>query len=259
MDMKRFLIISLLCFSVFIAVEAQDTTTEKPLFIVGEELEYSMKWGFFKVGSGFLRVEAPTEVDGIPCYHLRLSVTTNSFADVIYKVRNEFHSYVSIQDPRVIQYRINQHESSTHRDATVFFDWENLTATYQRDGEDPKEPVEIKANTWDPLSVVYYSRSVLDDSNSGVSLPATDGKKFINIDIKNLGIEKLKTQLGSFKVFKVEPNTKEMKGVFQKSKDSNIFMWYSLDENRYPILIKSKVIVGSFVAELKGIKNTLAE
>ena len=231
--------------------------TENALFAVGEELEYSMKWGVFKVGSGFLRVEEMTDIDGIPCYHLSLKVKTNSFADVIYKVRNEFHSYVSVEDPRVIRYRIQQHEGGTDRDATVFFDWEKKTATYQRDGEDPKDPVEIGDYTWDPLSVVYYSRKVVNDSGEDVSLLATDGKKFLTIDVKNFGKKQIKTQLGKFDAIKVEPNTKEMKGVFQKSKDSNILMWYSMDENRYPLLIKSKVAVGSFVAELKGIKNFL--
>lgn len=225
------------------------------LFPIGEELEYSLKWGPFKVGKGYLRVHPIEEINGIPCYHLNLSVSTNSFADVIYKVRNEFHSYVSIDDPKVILYRINQHEGSTDRDATVFFNWTDYTATYQRDGEEPKEPVEIGEYTWDPLSVVYYLRNLLDESIKESSLPATDGKKYLSIDIKNLGIVSKETQLGSFKAFKIEPNTKEMKGVFQKSKNSKILMWYSFDENRYPILIKSKVIVGSFIAELKKVSQ----
>lgn len=228
---------------------------ERALFHVGEELEYSLKWGVFKVGSGYLRVDPLTEINGVSCYHLRLSVSTNGFADSVYKVRSEFHSYVSVEDPKVMLYRINQHEGRTHRDASVYFDWDNLTATYHRDGEDPKEPISIGEYTWDPLSVVYYFRNILDDEFTTTSLPATDGKKFLSIDIENRGIETKETQLGKFRAFRVIPNTKEMKGVFQKSKNSKINMWYSDDENRYPILIKSKVIVGSFNAELKKVRQ----
>lgn len=256
--MKRLIYTFLLALGLAYGAVAQEES-EPQLFTVGEQLEYSMKWGIFKVGSGFLRVEEMTEIDGIPCYHLSLTVSTNSFADVIYKVRNEFHSYVSVEDPRVIRYRINQHESSTHRDATVFFNWEEKTVVYQRDGEDPKEPIEIEDYTWDPLSVVYYCRGELNDSGNDIALPATDGKKFLSIDVKNKGLKIITTQLGKFEAIMVEPNTKEMKGVFQKKKDSNILMWYSNDEHRYPLLIKSKVAVGSFVAELKGIKNILEE
>lgn len=256
--MKRLVYTFLVALGLLCGVGAQEKS-EPSLFTVGEQLEYSMKWGIFKVGSGFLRVEEMTEIDGIPCYHLSLTVSTNSFADVIYKVRNEFHSYVSVQNPRVIRYRINQHESSTHRDATVSFNWQEKTVVYHRDGEDPKEPVEISDNTWDPLSVVYYCRTVLDDSGDDINLPATDGKKFLSIDVKNRGLKTITTQMGTFKAIMVEPNTKEMKGVFQKKKDSNILMWYSNDEHHYPLLIKSKVAVGSFNAELKAIKNILEE
>lgn len=222
-----------------------------PFDRIGEELEYSMKWGFFKVGYGYLRVLPITEVNGERCYHVALEVGTNSFADAFYRVRSIFQSFISVEHNRPVLYRINQHEGSTDRDATVYFDWENLTATYQRDGEAPKEPVEIEEMTWDPLSVVYFFRRVLSPDGDAVSLPATDGKKFLLIDVKYLGLTKLKSQFGETPSMKVEPNTKEMKGVFKKSKDSNITMWYSNDGDRYPLLIRSKVIVGSFNAEMK--------
>ena len=225
-----------------------------PFDRVGEELEYALKWGPFKVGSGYLRTYPLEQVDGVECFHVSLEVKTNSFADKVYKVRSRFDSYISREHGRPVKYRISQHEGNTNRDATVYFDWENLTATYHRDGEDPKEPIEIEELSWDPLSVVYYFRRVLRPDAEMIQLPATDGKKFLHIDVEGLGLRKLKTQMGEFSAMKVKPNTKEMKGVFKKSKKSTISMWYSNDENRYPLLIKSKVIVGSFNAELKKVR-----
>ena len=230
-----------------------------PFNQVGEELEYSMKWGFFKVGYGYLRVLPITEINGEPCYHVELEVGTNSFADAFYKVRSHFQSFISVEHLRPVLYRINQHEGSTNRDATVYFDWERMSATYQRDGEAPKDAVAIEAMTWDPLSVVHYFRKVLTPEGDEVSLPATDGKKFLLIDVKYLGLTNLKSQMGETPSMKVEPNTKEMKGVFKKSKDSNITMWYSNDDDRFPLLIKSKVIVGSFNAELKKARSLTLE
>lgn len=221
---------------------------------VGEELEYSLRWSMFKVASGYLRVHPNVVIDGIDCHHVSLRVVSNSFADVFYKVRSEFHSYISVEHQRVVRYRVEQHEGDTHRDATIRFDWENKTANYQRDGEDPQDDVEIGTYTWDPLSVVYYFRHFINGPFEMVTLPATDGKKYLGIDIKYLGQENLEVQLGEFDSYKIEPNTKEMKGVFEKSKNSKIKMWYSNDEYRYPLLIKSKVIVGSFIAELKKVR-----
>jgi len=222
-----------------------------PFNQIGEELEYALKWGPFKVGSGYLRVLPITNIGEEECYHVSLEVKTNSFADAVYKVRSHFDSFVSTSLLKPVLYEIHQHEGSTNRDAKVVFDWNALTVQYQREGEEPKNAVAIEDNTWDPLSVVYYFRKVLSPDDDVVYLPATDGKKFIQIEVKSLSLTKLKSQMGENLAMVVEPDTKEMKGVFQKSNDSNITMWYSYDEKRFPLLIRSKVIVGSFNAEMK--------
>jgi hypothetical protein len=41
-----------------------------------------------------------------------------------------------------------------------------------------------------------------------------------------------------------------LRGVFKKSPDGILRVWYSLDELRLPVKISSKVVVGSFKAEL---------
>jgi len=51
----------------------------------------------------------------------------------------------------------------------------------------------------------------------------------------------------------LEPNLKDIGGVFEKSKDAKISIWVTADHRRIPVMIKSKVIVGSFVGELTDI------
>jgi hypothetical protein len=48
----------------------------------------------------------------------------------------------------------------------------------------------------------------------------------------------------------VEPELRYIGGVFEKSKDAELNVWVTADEQRLPVKIKSKVIIGSFVAEL---------
>lgn len=221
----------------------------------GEVIEYSLGWGPFNVGEGLLSVEPDVEVDGIPCYHLRLIAKSNSFADAIYKVRNEYHSFIDKDKGRVIRYRIQQHEGRTQRDAEVRFDWENLTATYQQDGKPPRDPVVLNGETWDPLSVVFRFRSFKVQEDESVIIPTTDGKKLFAMEIQVVRQTVTKVPAGEYSTILVRPDTKDMKGVFEKSKDSKINMWYTTDEFRYPVLIKSKVMVGSFRAELKNARR----
>lgn len=221
----------------------------------GEVLEYSLGWGPFSVGEGVLSVQPDVEVDGIPCHHLCLTAKSNSFADAFYKVRNEYHSYIDKDKGRVIRYRIQQHEGRTQRDAEVRFDWENLTATYQQDGKPPRDPVVLNGETWDPLSVVFRFRSFNAGENETVVIPTTDGKKLFAMEISVVRPTETKVPAGTYSTILVRPDTKDMKGVFEKSKNSKINMWYTTDAFRYPVLIKSKVIVGSFRAELKNARR----
>jgi len=48
----------------------------------------------------------------------------------------------------------------------------------------------------------------------------------------------------------VEPEIRHIGGVFEKSKDAKLNVWVTADERRLPVKITSKVIIGSFVAEL---------
>jgi hypothetical protein len=222
------------------------------VFPIGEELVYSLKWGRFSVGEGFLRVMPKTEIEGRECYHFMLAVNSNEFADAIYKVRTRIHSYVCAETLQLVQSRIYQHEGPTRRNATVYYDWENMTAVYHRDGREPNDPVEIVNHTWDPLSVLYAFRVIeLEDEKGMVSFPATDGRKLISIDIALEGDDNVSTRLGSFESLKTAPNTKDLRGVFEKSKDSKITIWFSNDDFRLPLIIRSRVIVGSFSAILK--------
>jgi hypothetical protein len=252
MNVKHIWLAAVLGFFILGTTRAQTVTLNHEAFPIGEELEYSMKWGVFKVGVGYLRVLPDIEVDGELCSHYELEVRTNSFADVFYKVRSRFQSFVSKEGSRVVKYRIEQNEGDTERYATVTFNWNAMTAVYHRDGEDPKDPIEIQDQTWDPLSILYCFRSIEPEAKGAVALPATDGKKLFEIDIRLLGKTEVKNEMGTFPALKVEPDTKEMKGVFKKSKKSKIKIWFSDDEAKMPLLIRSKVIVGSFDAVLKA-------
>jgi len=62
--------------------------------------------------------------------------------------------------------------------------------------------------------------------------------------------EKIKVASGTYDTFLVEPDLQHIGGVFEKSKDAKLKIWVTADKRRIPVKIKSKVIVGSFVAEL---------
>jgi hypothetical protein len=70
-----------------------------------------------------------------------------------------------------------------------------------------------------------------------------------------VGREILDTPFGPLDCFRVEPETRDLGGVFKKSDDARIEMWFTADERRIPVRIRSKVVVGHFSLELVDVRG----
>ena len=218
-------------------------------FKPGEKLEYKLKWGFFPVGSAILEVLPMKTVGDENFYHVSFRVRTNSFADKIYRVRTEIESVVSSDFSRSISYRKKQQEGRTQKDILVEFDYQKNKASYQEKGKD-KLYLDIPNKVFDPLSVAYFFRIGNLTSGATRSLPTCDGKKIQHIVVKTSKREKIKVPAGNFYAIGTLPEMKNLSGVFKKSPDGILQVWYSADSVKIPVKISSKVIIGSFTASL---------
>ena len=59
----------------------------------------------------------------------------------------------------------------------------------------------------------------------------------------------------TYDTFVVEPDLKDVGGVFRKSPDAKMFLWLTADHRRIPVRIESEVAVGSFIGELVSISQ----
>src|SRR3984885_7725223 len=90
--MKRYLL-SILLITAFAgnAFCQQLTAMITPVFKVGEQLNYKLKYGFFTAAEADLRVEASDKTfDGHPVYHIVADGKTAGAFDILYKVRNRY-------------------------------------------------------------------------------------------------------------------------------------------------------------------------
>ena len=104
--------------------------------------------------------------------------------------------------------------------------------------------------TFDPLSVFYSFRLHDLEKYKEFETPVTDGKKCVMGTVRVIKREKIKVEGTYYDTYLVEPDIKDLRGVFQKSKDASLKIWVTADKHCIPVRIKSKVIVGSFVADL---------
>lgn len=229
--------------------------SSKPAFKPGEELKYDLGWQFIVAGHATLQVFPDQEYEGRTVRKFKMTARTRNAVDHIYKVRDSLTSITEYDVSRSIGYKKIQREGDEHRDETVHFDWEKLEAHYHEALSGNRMSTAIQENTLDPLAAFYFIRNQTFDVGSVIKGPLTDGKRCKVAQIEVVKREKIKINGKKYDTFKLVPDIKDVGGVFKKSKKAKLEIWCTADHRHIPVLLKSKVVVGSFNAKLVESKN----
>jgi len=221
-----------------------------PVFKVGEQLNYKLKYGFFTAAEANLRVEATDKkFDGQPAFHIVADGKTAGAFDILYKVRNRYETYIDEKTLMPYFYTENRHESNyKHADNVTFnHDSDKITAS--------KGVFPFKGKVFDFLSAYYFSRGI-DASKLKIG-DTFDLKYFLEDGVHTLSItyagkERVKSDLGEFNCLKFNPTIIPGR-VFRK--DSKLYLWITDDENRIPIKAHVELIVGSVSMELTSARD----
>jgi hypothetical protein len=85
--------------------------------------------------------------------------------------------------------------------------------------------------------------------------PVTDGEKNLMGTLRVIGRETVSVPAGTFETLVLEPDLQNVEGVFAKKQRAKIKLWVTNDEHRLLVQMKSKAVVGSFVAELVSVEG----
>lgn len=223
----------------------------------GEILEYDLYWEFIPAGTARLEVSPTVEYGGLPAYHFIMTVRTNSFIDRFYKVRDQIESFTDRPLNHSLLYRKKQQEGRHRRDILVTFDWERSVAEYSNFDKKQK-PIAIVGGTVDPLSILYALRLMPLEENTEVEIPVTDGKKCVIGKAKVGERQRVRVRDKVYETYVLEPDLKDLGGIFRKSEGAKVRIWVTDDELRIPVRVTSKVSVGYFIAELKEARDAPA-
>ncbi|MBU0987960.1 MAG: DUF3108 domain-containing protein [Proteobacteria bacterium] len=218
-------------------------------FNSGEKLIFELKWMFIPAGEAVMEVLPMENEKGISSYHFVLTAQSNAFIDQFYKVRDRIDAYVDLGMTHSLLYKKKQHEGKTQRDIVVNFNWEKLQALYSNFGNS-QEPIDLFPGSFDPLSAFFYVRLFELNKKLTIERPITDGKKCVIGKVTVIKRETIKVTAGTFDTYLIEPEVKDIGGVFEKSKGAKIQIWLTADHRHLPVKIRSQVAVGSFTGEL---------
>jgi len=219
-------------------------------FDAGEWFQFSIQYGVIRAGDALMQVEDVEEIDGRQCYHLVSKAESNNFFSVFYKVRDRVDSFLDKESFVTRRFSKNILEGKYRTEFTVDFDHVDRVASYS-DGTE----MEFLACAQDILSAFFYVRTLDLDVGQSVEVPCHSDKKNYPLEVRVHRKETISTAVGRVDCLVVEPILKSS-GVFQQR--GRLTIWLTADEYRIPVLMKSKVAVGSISAILTGMHLTNA-
>jgi hypothetical protein len=208
----------------------------------GEYLLFAIQYGLIYAGDATLEVRSDAELNGRTAYHLVSTARTNKTFDVVYKVRDRHESFMDKEFLYSLRFEKHIREGKFRRDKEIDFDQANHLAIY------PDRQVGIPPNTQDFISALYYVRTFPLEPGQAVWMANhSDGKNY-PIFVKALRRERIEVQAGEFDCLVIEP-VLETSAIFEST--GKLTIWLTDDNVRMPVLMRSKVVVGSFEAVLK--------
>jgi hypothetical protein len=228
----------------------------------GEQIRYtvSYNWGPVWVDAGLVTFSVTSELfRGKPSWHLK--GTGKSFAsyDLLFKVRDYFDSWIDPETFKSYDFRRNVSEGGYTLLNTLYFDYVSqkiISNTKCKNRSQRTDTLPMAPCTFDMLSAIYYTRT-LDFSNLNPEIKRhvkviIDDASF-EIYIRPLGKEIVESTDGKqYRCIKFA--AKMVQGTIFKG-DEDILVWVTDDENKIPVYIEAKIIVGTIKAYLKDAKG----
>jgi hypothetical protein len=227
--------------NVTIAEANIDRYIENVAFGVNEKFVFEINYGFINAGGASMEVARLIEYNSRPCYQVVTRAYSNNFFSNFFTVDDRVESIVDALGIFSWRFEKNLREGNYRSFRRYTFD-QRRNLVYS-----DKDTTEVAPYVQDALSVLYYIRT--QDLEVGQSVFVdnfTDGKKY-PLEVRVLRRETISVSAGSFDCLVVEPLLQSV-GVFKH--EGKLTVWLTDDRLKMPVLMKSKVLVGSISAEL---------
>lgn len=264
---KIYWIVIILLFSPFSAY-VQECEVDNFSFKYGERIDYTIYYHLAGVwvsaGEVYFKVDS-AQISNSDYYHFDSYGRTFSRYDWVYKVRDHYQTYTSVNTFRPLRFKREVNEGSTHiREDYLFNHKHKQVKTLRRihaDSTYVKDTVHYEGCGYDVLTMIYYARNLnFSGMEVGEKIPI---KMFLDNAmhdsyIRYLGREELKIKgMGMFKVIKFSPLLIEGT-LFNAGEDMTVYV--TDDQNRIPLLIETPILVGSIrarVNKMQGLRHKM--
>lgn len=228
-----------------VSLSVDTLTTERKLanhsFAAGERFVFKVRWGPISAGTATMSIPEVIDYKGRECYKIVSTAESNKFFSTFFKVEDRVESYMDKEGLYSLHFEKHLREGKFKADRYVDFDQENHIAV---EGGDT---IQVPPFVQDVLSAFYYVRTQPLEVGSSLFVDNHADKKNYPLEVKVLRKERIEVEAGTFDCLVVEPIL-QASAIFEQK--GSLTVWLTDDQIKMPVLMKSKVVIGSIATEL---------
>ena len=236
--------ISLVLAVVLTAMPAAAQRHARVPWVLGEYLEYSVKFAFITAGSGRMSVVGIDTIRGRNAWHLRFNVT-GGVSWLGCGVNDTYDSWVDVETLNSLRFHQNLSECGNKR--VRLYEIYPERATFQLQGTDEQLSV---SDPLDDAAFLFFVRSLTLDVGKEYSIPRYFDPKSNPVIVKVLRKDTIDVPAGLFPAIVLQPIIKTS-GLF--SQDGHAEIWLSDDSRHILLQMKTKLNFGSLNMYLRKI------
>lgn len=207
-------------------------------FTKGETLDYTVTW--MKVTGGTARMTIAA--DGDDNYRITsIAKSSGAFAR-LFRIRDEIETIVARDDFSTLRItkRLDERGDKLNEVTTISGGVATRKRKHVRRTPVPRPVL-------DPISVIYYVRTLDLSPGKSHDLTLYADLKIYTVTARVIRREVVTTPAGTFNAVLVEPELIRP--------GERLFIWYSDDERRLPLRVRTEVKFGSITATLKNVSS----
>jgi len=221
---------------------------DNDVFYPGEKYSYDVYYGVIPAGSAGIEL-SPNLVTyrDSPCYQINTWAKSAPAFDIFFKVRDRVMSYMDSRGIFTWYFEKELHEGKYRDLKQVDYDQRNGFAYTASDGV-PKDTSNIPLYVQDAITAMHYFRLHDLEVGKSIYIQVHDITKTYPLRIDIMERETVEVPLGTFDCLKVEPSL-ESAGIFKST--GRIFIWFTADKKKIPVMLRTKVLIGSITAYMR--------
>jgi hypothetical protein len=216
----------------------------------GEKAVYKASWNGLPVATAEILTTSHV-IDGKKFYNVRVEARTSPVLDLIWKMRDTITSTIEAKALAPTRFTFSQRENRKIIDTEARFDRDAKKWFVHRDERRKVKKYEFDQppNIVDPITAVYLARSQDFKVGDRLYFNIFGGKYRYLLDLEVERREKIQIASGSIDAYKIVPRIKNLmkQGYAQRFNEASV--WISADERRIPVMLSSKIFVGSVYIE----------